>query len=412
MLKQLYKPTENAMRVAAFMSGTGTNLKKILETKGNFDVVMVFSDNPHSNARRIAGENGVAYYCSDIREFYKSRGHADRKDMELRKEYDRQTVQLLQKHNIDVVALCGYMSVVSGEICDKYLTINVHPADLRILDNHGKRIYANCMGEGCIKKVLDSGVKESRSTTHIVTTTLDGGPVLLVSDPVRIDGSKGLADLKRNGDWKIYPETVKRLAEGRFWMDEGIIIDLFEEKSLLREKLKDIRERLDENDVKEKSLEITKKLLELPEYKDAKSVMFYMSVNKEVITDAMVRHALQSKKVMIPVSDLDNQLITPAHIKSMEELKPGAYGILEPIDVNPASVEEIDLIILPGLAFDGEGNRLGYGLGFYDKFLQNFKGKKTALAYEAQIVDKVRTTDQDIAVDKIITEERVIECVK
>ena len=140
-LKQLYGPKKNAMKIAAFMSGTGSNLRRILElqkkleSSGNklFEVAMIFTDTADEskcNARKIAGEYGIGFYCSDIRNYYSSRGHKDRKDIEARKEYDKETAGLLKKHNVDVVALCGYMSIVSGEICDNFLTVNVHPADL------------------------------------------------------------------------------------------------------------------------------------------------------------------------------------------------------------------------------------------------------------------------------------------
>jgi len=415
-LKQLYKP-EKVMRVAAFMSGTGTNLRKILETKGNFEVAMIFTDNADErcNAKKIAFEFGIDYYCNDISKYYSSRGYDDRKNMDVRKEYDRETVKLLEKHAVDVVVLCGYMSLVTEEICNKFLTVNVHPADLRILDSNGKRMYAGCMGADCVRKVIENTGKEIRSSTHIVTTEVDGGPVLMVSEPVEVSEPDKVHEyfekLKENGDWKIYPETIKRLAEGRFWTDESIVLDLVEEKSLLREKLKELRERLSDDEVKGKSSEITKRLLQLQEYVNAKTVMFYMGVNKEVQTEDAVSNALAAnKKVAVPVTDLDNGRIIASHLESLNSMKPGAYGIPEPNDVKEVDAKQIELVVIPGLAFDEKGNRVGYGLGFFDKFLKNFNGKKIALSYESQIVDMIRTTEQDVAVDKIITEQRVIEC--
>ena len=416
-LKQLYKPGNDKMKVAAFMSGAGSNLRRILEAQGNFEVVMIFSDTADEskcNAKKIAEEFGISYYCNDIREYYGSRGYSDRKDMNIRREYDKETAKLLEKHKVDVVVLCGYMSVVSGKICDRYMTLNVHPADLRILDSDGRRLYAGCMGAGCVRKVIENKGTGMRSSTHIVTTELDGGPVLMVSDAVVIDSNDehALLDrLKEQGDWKVYPETVKRLAEGRFWSDDGVVIDIVEEKLLLRNKLRELRERMSDEDVKSKSGEITKRLLQLREYATAKTVMFYMSTNKEVRTEAAVRDALAAqKKVVVPISDLDNERILPSKLESLDALRPGAYGILEPILREEVKAGEIGLVIVPGLAFDEEGNRIGYGMGFYDKFLKRVSGKKIGLAYEMQIVDKIRTAEKDVCVDKIITEERVIDC--
>ncbi|MAG15961.1 5-formyltetrahydrofolate cyclo-ligase [Candidatus Woesearchaeota archaeon] len=412
-LKQLYKPRNDKMRLAAFMSGTGSNLRKILEKKGNFEVVMIFTDNEKSNAKKIADENKISYYCNDIREYYQSKGK-DRKDMNVRKEYDKETAELLKKHNVDVVVLCGYMSVVTEEICDNYLTLNIHPADLRILDDKGARLYAGCMGAGCIKKVIENNGKELRSSTHIVTAEVDGGAVIMVSAPVKIDNNDErqlLEKLKEQGDWKVYPETVKRLAEGRFWIGEGTVIDLVEEKTLLREGMRKMRENMDDEEVKSKSEAATKRLLELQEYVTAKTVMFYMGINKEVQTNAAISNALASKKkVVIPVSDLDKKCIIPSQLESLDAMRLGAYGIPEPSAMKEVNANEIELIIVPGLAFDEKGNRIGYGLGFFDRFMEKIAGKKIALAYESQIVDMVRTTEHDVAVDKIITEERVIDC--
>lgn len=244
-LKQFYIAKSEPVRIAAFMSGTGSNLRKILQLqqqlqqqgKNLFKVVMIFTDTADEkvcNARRIAEDYKIAYYCNDIREYYRKRGLSDRKDMKIREEYDAETAKLLKMHKVDVVALCGYMSIVTRPVIGNFLTINVHPADLRIKDSSGRRLYAGCMGPECVKKAILNGEKEVRSTTHIVTESVDHGQVLLVSKPVKLEvnnssyGSEDLdrlshlyqEKLKEEGDWKIYPETIKMLAEGRFAADE------------------------------------------------------------------------------------------------------------------------------------------------------------------------------------------------
>ena len=136
-------------------------------------------------------------------------------------------------HRVDVVALCGYMSIVTKPVIENFLTLNVHPADLRIKDGSGRREYEGCMGEGCVTKAIANGENEIRSTTHIVTEDIDAGQILLVSKPVRLDAPEitgrlpdeashhYLEKLKAEGDWKIYPETIKMLAEGRLGQDES-----------------------------------------------------------------------------------------------------------------------------------------------------------------------------------------------
>ncbi len=422
-MKAVYTPKNEPMRIAAFMSGKGSNLRKILEMQKKlakecpFRVALVFSDvkdEEKCNAKRIAKEYGIAYYCNDIKEHYESRGHKDRKDMKVRKEYDRETAKILKSEKIDAVAMCGYNSITTGEIFNNFLTVNVHPADLRILDRNGRKLYAGCEGAGCIRKVIESEGKETRATTHLVTKEVDGGPIIMVSEPVKIDGNlsdeQNLERLKEQGDWKAYPETIRRLAEGRYWTDEnGIVVDVFEEKCLLREGMRKLREKLSDNDVKEKSSAINKRLLHLEEYAKAKTLMFYVGINKEVKTEEAIKAALNAKKnVAVPVTDLEKGRITPVKLSSLSSLKPGAYGILEPSGGKEVDEKEIELVIVPGLAFDSEGNRVGYGLGFYDRFLRNSGAKKIALAYEMQIVDRVLATGNDVPMDLIITEKQVI----
>ncbi len=245
-LTLLYTPKNEPMRIAAFMSGTGSIVRKILEYQKQhaqlFKVVMIFTDTADEsscNARKIAEEHKVAYYCSDIKEYYKKRGSSDKRDMRIRQEYDAETAKLLKMHKVDVVALCGYMSIVTRPVIGSFLTVNVHPADLRAKDGKGQRLYAGCMGPDCVKKAIAHGDREIRATTHIVNDKVDAGQLLLVSKAVILDvydncsgeelektSHKYQQKLKEEGDWKIYPETLKLLAEGRFAADEKGIICL------------------------------------------------------------------------------------------------------------------------------------------------------------------------------------------
>ncbi len=244
-LQPLYTPKSEPMRVAAMMSGTGSNLRRVLELqeqlekqgKRLFEVVMIFSDAADEkvcNAGKIAEEYAIPYYCSDMKEYYRRKGRSDRKDMKIREEYDSEAARLLRVHKADVVALCGYMSIITKPVIGSFLTINVHPADLRIKDVAGRRKYAGLGGSDCVKKAVIEGEGEIRSTTHIVTEEVDGGQLLLVSKPVSLPGIiSGQLDasaheyqekLKREGDWKVYPATIQMIAEGRFAKNwQGII---------------------------------------------------------------------------------------------------------------------------------------------------------------------------------------------
>jgi len=232
------------------MSGSGTNLVKILERQeildkepggAPFRVVVVFTDNPNSNASKIGEEFGVPVVVEDILAFYRSRGHDSKKDLSLRPEFDRKILQALAPYAVDAVVLAGYMSVVTRPLLEAFpgRIINVHPADLRIMEK-GKRKYT---GDYAVRDAILAGESEIRSSTHIVREEVDGGEVLMISDPVSVDLPEGMnADdlarpenrqellsvagehqdrLKETGDWVILPGTLESIARGLYAHDEG-----------------------------------------------------------------------------------------------------------------------------------------------------------------------------------------------
>jgi len=157
------------------------------------------------------------------------------------------------------------------------------------------------------------------------------------------------------------------------------------------------------------STEIEARLFGLPEFRAASTVMFYASFQSEVETHHMIRRALaEGKRVVLPrVKGKELELL---EIENFDrDVAPGAWGILEPEGGKPAQLREIGLIVLPGAAFDEQGNRIGYGAGYYDKLLPLFKGSTAALAFELQLVSAVPAASHDIPVQKIITEKRVID---
>ncbi|MBS6007440.1 MAG: 5-formyltetrahydrofolate cyclo-ligase [Clostridium baratii] len=181
-----------------------------------------------------------------------------------------------------------------------------------------------------------------------------------------------------------------------------------------KELRKEIIKKRDELDCTEKTIKdkkIIEKLKDTKEYKEAKGIFVYIGFGSEINTKILIEDALEDgKEVCVPkVIKKDMVFIK---INSLENLVTSSYGILEPVgDKNNFNVDNLGLIIMPGLAFDKQGNRLGYGRGYYDKFLSNNKinVKKIALAYDFQILDKVPSEEHDIKVDSIITEEKEIE---
>ncbi len=186
-------------------------------------------------------------------------------------------------------------------------------------------------------------------------------------------------------------------------------------KTEIRRRALEARESLSPGEVEEKSRAIARRLFSLPEFKRARTVMFYVSRPEEVRTRRMIRSALRSGlRVAVPFTGVEGEKMVPVLIEEMDrDLSPGRWGILEPRSAeNMIPVEEIDLIVLPGVAFDRRGNRLGRGLAFYDSFLKKAHPRtgRVALAFENQIYDQIPSFGHDVPMNKVITENRVIDC--
>ena len=168
------------------------------------------------------------------------------------------------------------------------------------------------------------------------------------------------------------------------------------------------------SEVLEKSERIKEQIFHADEFKDAKTVLFYVSYDNEVYTHKMIKKSLEIKKqVIIPKIDMKNRTILCSSLTQWDDLLAGAYNILEPRQecLNEVALESIDLIIIPGIAFDYRGNRIGHGMGYYDRLLQKkMKANRLGLAFELQIVESIPTDKYDIKVEKIVTEERIITC--
>lgn len=175
-------------------------------------------------------------------------------------------------------------------------------------------------------------------------------------------------------------------------------------RSLIREKRKSIP--LDRK--KELDTIIQKSIISQPKFKSSHIIMTYVALNEEVSTDLLIEEAFrEGKRIVVPYCN-ENSKIGLAEICSLEELKVGAFGIREPLEICRDNIREelIDLVIVPGVAFDKEGNRLGMGKGFYDRFLQTAKSHSYWIAptYECQMVESIPLEEHDLPVDMIVTE--------
>ena len=235
-----------AMRVAAFMSGSGTNVIRLIERQKElendsgsspFKVIFIFSDRSDgvSQGERIALEAGIPYFSYDIRHFYELRGLkkaiSTPEGMAARREFDSVAARLIKAFEIDIIALAGYMSYLTLNRC-----VNVHPADLSILTRDGKRRF---VGDQSVVDAIASGETYIRASTIWTDAGVDTGPLLMVSNPLKVELPIPLPDLlkdepsfkrvvdkyqerlKEIGDWKILPLTVEMIARGRFSLDEN-----------------------------------------------------------------------------------------------------------------------------------------------------------------------------------------------
>ena len=236
---------KRVMRVAAFMSGSGTNLIRLLERQmelnqgpggSPFKVIFIFSDHSDgvSQGEKIAYDSRIPYVSYDINKFYSRKGLKKTcltsEGMEVRREFDSVAARLVKAFEIDIICLAGYMS---------YLTLprslNVHPGDLSILTDVGERKY---VGDHAVADAIACGESFLRSSTIWIDSGVDTGPLLMVSRPLKVELPIPLPNLLKNGpvfnkvvqdhqarlkeigDWKILPLTVEMIARGRFSFDE------------------------------------------------------------------------------------------------------------------------------------------------------------------------------------------------
>jgi 5-formyltetrahydrofolate cyclo-ligase len=183
-------------------------------------------------------------------------------------------------------------------------------------------------------------------------------------------------------------------------------------KNQIRKNLILIRKNLSREEVFENSKKIKDKIFNLNEFKQASTILFYVSYNNEVYTHGMIKELLTSKKnVVVPISDKKNRTLILSKLDNWNDLSFGSYNILEPkkSKIKQVNLDSIDLIIVPGVGFDEKGNRIGHGKGYYDNLLRNSKqATSIGLSFECQIVEKIPTGEYDIPVDIIVTEKRVI----
>lgn len=186
------------------------------------------------------------------------------------------------------------------------------------------------------------------------------------------------------------------------------------EKQRLREERLAAREALSEQERSVLDGRITQKLLATSEYAEATTVLTYVSVSSEVSTRMFIECALRDGKTVAVPRCLPGHCLEFVAIASLEQLVAAPFNLLEPAKELPALTEDQknnSICIVPALLVDTKGYRLGYGAGFYDRFLSTYPGKKICLAYQQSLSrTTLPHTAFDVAVDLVITESEVLTC--
>ena len=195
-------------------------------------------------------------------------------------------------------------------------------------------------------------------------------------------------------------------------------MDILSQKKELRKEAKSYRKSLSESDRLDKSSTIISNLKALKDFQKAKVILMYASLPDEVETLSLIRELVEEAKsqVYCPVTRGDEMEFY--RISSLEDLKEGNFHVLEPEALAESQLEiQKDIrycMLMPGLMFDKKGNRLGYGKGYYDKYLarvpKDVNLTTIALSYESMVKDAIPAEETDWRADYIVTENEVIYC--
>lgn len=184
------------------------------------------------------------------------------------------------------------------------------------------------------------------------------------------------------------------------------------DKKSIREEIINKRNELSSDIKMQYDMIIFSKLINCEFYKNAKKIFTYVSFGSEIDTIKFIKYALNdNKEIYVPKTDKAKKEMVAIRINSLDNMSVDNWGILEPKSVDKNKIgKDFDLILMPGLAFDRKGNRIGYGGGYYDKYLSQFKEiiNKLVLAYDFQIVNNIENESHDIKVNCIITNNEII----
>jgi len=184
-------------------------------------------------------------------------------------------------------------------------------------------------------------------------------------------------------------------------------------KELERKRMISIRGKLSREEIADLSVKVLKNLRKIKEDVNGLNYLVYIDIKGEVSTEPVIRDILdRGKNVYVPISVVKTTEILVSKLDNLEDLEVSTYGIREPKKDKVSLVHPsiLDVIIVPGVAFDIKGYRIGYGKGYYDRFLSSLSHTYTTigLAYDFQVIDEISMDERDVPFDYVVTDKRII----
>jgi len=196
-----------------------------------------------------------------------------------------------------------------------------------------------------------------------------------------------------------------------FSRNQAIMSDM-DGKGEIRRRILKLRNAMTPEEIQAKSGKIVQRLKELREIRESSTLMVYLSFGSEVVTDELIVWGWDAgKRIVVPLCCPETRELMPCRINGFDELETGHYGIREPkaSHLQPVPQREIDAVLIPAVAFDRRGCRVGYGGGYYDRFLPEVpRAAKIGAAFACQIVAEIPADPYDVTVDRIVTEKGII----
>lgn len=182
--------------------------------------------------------------------------------------------------------------------------------------------------------------------------------------------------------------------------------DIFSQKKILRKKIVEIKKSYSEQELRDLSEEVISTLEHTEVFQNAKVVLAYYSMPDEVFTLEMIRKYKSQKLFLLPIVE-NNELILKKYT-SEETMLISAFGIKEPVGEVFSDYDKIDLVIVPGVAFDRTLSRMGRGKGFYDRLLPKIEAPKMAVCFDFQVFDEIPADEGDIKMNMIVSQNEII----